>query len=583
LDKLFFKKEGDELQGVAMNCILPSRGRAGGPGAAEREHAGSFQEVMAAIQTLVMPGQPEKDPARETPAQVLSPAGPGEQAVPLGVVTGEAGEALAQEQLSMLQSVNLPADTALSTQAGDNEPGQAMAATGPASEVAEIPGTFLLPGEEAVLATEQPQVANPSPNAGRQETLSAAQKTQESLAGSNFPQLNEQADLQELAVDKTGKVTQWEQMPEDVKSALAGQGQEKLHEGPFTRSSASPAGQVSSSGNEIYIAATAKKLSQGAGGSQVKPEGALQVFNTLIETHAAGTAEKLNQETNGTQVKPEGVLKVFSTLNEAHADITGEKSNQGAGGSQVKPEAALQVFNTTHEAYAATAGKLNQGVSGNQVTPEAVLNVFNTTLKAPAGTATSKEGVVAAQTIAHENQVDSDALPDELMMHNNAILSGANHGIKEKAVSLPEVKNVVMQEIISMVKSGEVGRSKQVELKLEPEHLGQLTIRLFFDRDEVSAHFYTANNQVKELLEGSLQQLRDSLSQYNLKLNEAFVYSGNGNDSQGGRSFDGQEGRAGAAYRQYHKQGYVEEELGHMHQVTETGSGYVTTKIDYLI
>jgi flagellar hook-length control protein FliK len=515
LGNYFSMKEGDKLQGVVMNCALPSKGNTGRQGTSGQEQAGSFQEVMAAIGMLCMPGQFEKAPVREGPAQILSSTGAFEQALPLGLIAGDPGEAFAQEQLSLLQG-NMPVDTALSTQAGGNGLGQAMSETGSVSEVAEVPGAFLSSGKEAALATEQSQRVNLPLNVDTQKVLFTAQKTPDPLAGSNSPQLDGQAAREELEADQTGKKAQLEQMPKDLKAFVAGQEQKKLQENPFARSSSSLAGQLNSPDNEIYTASTAEKLHQGSGGSQAKPEGALQVFNTINETHAAATTEKPDQR---------------------------------AGGNQVKPEA--------------------------------VLNIFNTTLETPAGTATGKEGVAAAQAITHErqgggnnNHIDA---PNELMMHHNAILSGANHGSKEKAVPLPEVKNIVAQEIISMIKSDEVGRPKQVQLKLEPEHLGQLTIRLFFDRDEVSAHFYTANNQVKELLEGSMQQLRDSLSQYDLKLNEAFVY--NGNDNRGGRSSGGQEGQAGPADRQYN-QGYVEKELGQLNPITEQGS---PTKIDYLI
>jgi flagellar hook-length control protein FliK len=541
-------KEGDKLHGVVMNCALPSKGNTGRQGTSGQEQAGSFQEVMAAIGMLCMPGQFEKAPVREGPAQILSSTGAFEQALPLGLIAGDPGEAFAQEQLSLLQG-NMPVDTALSTQAGGNGLGQAMSETGSVSEVAEVPGAFISSGKEAALATGQSQRVNLPLNVDTQKALFTAQKTPDPLAGSNSPQLDGQAAREEHDADQTVKKAQLEQMPKDLKAFVAGQEQKKLQENPFARSSSSLAGQLNSPDNETYTASTAEKLHQGSGGSQAKPEGAWKVFNTPNEIYVANTAEKLNQGTGGSQVKPEAALHVFNTINETHA--------------------------------AATTGKPDQRAGGNQVKPEVVLNIFNTTLETPAGTATGKEGVAAAQAITHEpqgggnnNHIDA---PNELMMHHNAILSGANHGSKEKAVPLPEVKNIVAQEIISMIKSDEVGRPKQVQLKLEPEHLGQLTIRLFFDRDEVSAHFYTANNQVKELLEGSMQQLRDSLSQYDLKLNEAFVY--NGNDNRGGRSSGGQEGQAGPADRQYN-QGYVEKELGQLNPITEQGS---PTKIDYLI
>ncbi|MCG9967977.1 flagellar hook-length control protein FliK [Pelotomaculum terephthalicicum JT] len=97
-----------------------------------------------------------------------------------------------------------------------------------------------------------------------------------------------------------------------------------------------------------------------------------------------------------------------------------------------------------------------------------------------------------------------------------------------KGVALSDLRDRVLQEIRHIYNTSGGDRQTQVQLKLEPEQLGQLTIKLYFHKGELNAHFYTANNSVKEVLEGSLQQLRVSLDQQDLKLNEAFVFVGNG-------------------------------------------------------
>ncbi|OPY57455.1 MAG: Flagellar hook-length control protein FliK [Pelotomaculum sp. PtaU1.Bin035] len=98
----------------------------------------------------------------------------------------------------------------------------------------------------------------------------------------------------------------------------------------------------------------------------------------------------------------------------------------------------------------------------------------------------------------------------------------------QKGVALPDLKDRLVQEIKNVYYSHKGEPQTRVQLKLEPEQLGKLTIKLYFHRGELSAHFYTGNDAVKEVLEGSLQQLRDSLSQQDLKLNDAFVFVGDG-------------------------------------------------------
>jgi hypothetical protein len=118
--------------------------------------------------------------------------------------------------------------------------------------------------------------------------------------------------------------------------------------------------------------------------------------------------------------------------------------------------------------------------------------------------------------------------------------------------------NDQLAQEIKMALATSKGESQtQVQLKLEPEHLGQLTIRLYFNSDEVKAHFYTANYLVKEVLESSMQQLRDSLSQQNLKLNEALVFSdGGGWGDSMGHSYQERDERAWQSCSNGYNTGY---------------------------
>lgn len=106
----------------------------------------------------------------------------------------------------------------------------------------------------------------------------------------------------------------------------------------------------------------------------------------------------------------------------------------------------------------------------------------------------------------------------------------------QEPVPLASLQDRVLQEIRYIYQNEGAGnRQAQVQLKLHPAQLGELNVRLFFQNGELTAHFYAANNSVKEVLETSMQQLRTALEQQDLKLSEASVFVGGGNEQQGQR------------------------------------------------
>ena len=158
-------------------------------------------------------------------------------------------------------------------------------------------------------------------------------------------------------------------------------------------------------------------------------------------------------------------------------------------------------------------GKLNDALSGKIVAGET----------GPAGGAKNKsEGL---------NSTQGDAFkPDSAQINAAGALPDSARNLK--AVTLPELKDVVLQEIKHFYDTRK-GEPARIQIKLEPESLGKLTIRIYYRNGELNAHFYTGSDHVKEILQGSLQQLRESLSRQELTLNQAFVFVG-GENSDGG-------------------------------------------------
>jgi flagellar hook-length control protein FliK len=128
----------------------------------------------------------------------------------------------------------------------------------------------------------------------------------------------------------------------------------------------------------------------------------------------------------------------------------------------------------------------------------------------------------------------------------DSLSSISNSVDKQKTVKIADMRDTLVQEIKRAYYQQKSEPLTQVDLKLEPEHMGKLTIKLFFNGGELNAHFYAGNDYVKDALEGSIQQLRQTLDQQDLKLNQAFVFVGDGGRSGTGQSESG--GRQPARY-----------------------------------
>ncbi|MGH8084414.1 MAG: flagellar hook-length control protein FliK [Lysobacter sp.] len=78
-------------------------------------------------------------------------------------------------------------------------------------------------------------------------------------------------------------------------------------------------------------------------------------------------------------------------------------------------------------------------------------------------------------------------------------------------------------------------RIGRAEIRLNPEHLGAIDVRLQIDGSKVSAEFQSAHADVRHALENSVGRLRDMLGQQGLQLTHADVGQGRGGD-QGERA-----------------------------------------------
>jgi flagellar hook-length control protein FliK len=81
----------------------------------------------------------------------------------------------------------------------------------------------------------------------------------------------------------------------------------------------------------------------------------------------------------------------------------------------------------------------------------------------------------------------------------------------------------VTQQIVDTMKLQVSGAQAEIHIKLNPEHLGDLTMRIATQNGIVTANFVAQNQRVKEIIESQFNQLRDALNAQGMEIAEINV------------------------------------------------------------
>ena len=115
------------------------------------------------------------------------------------------------------------------------------------------------------------------------------------------------------------------------------------------------------------------------------------------------------------------------------------------------------------------------------------------------------------------------------IMMNNRI--DTNVVQQTNALSQPEQPVTdydIHTQIIDKAKLIKNNEDTQMVIKLKPEHLGDLTLKVIVEKGIVSASFHSENAQVRTMLESSLIQLKQELANQGIKVDNVSVYAGLG-------------------------------------------------------
>ena len=106
---------------------------------------------------------------------------------------------------------------------------------------------------------------------------------------------------------------------------------------------------------------------------------------------------------------------------------------------------------------------------------------------------------------------------------------GANQKVEGNAAQTNQARETynVPQQIVEQAKLLQRGTDSQMIIKLNPEHLGQLSLKVSVSGNGgVTAAFHTDNAQVRAILETTMTQLKQQLDEQGIKVDNVEVHTG---------------------------------------------------------
>lgn len=92
--------------------------------------------------------------------------------------------------------------------------------------------------------------------------------------------------------------------------------------------------------------------------------------------------------------------------------------------------------------------------------------------------------------------------------------------------TLPADVHEIAKQIVEQTRLITKPQNTEMIIKLKPEHLGELTLRVVIENGTVNASFHSNNSEVRNMIEASLPQLKQDMSNSGLKVDNVSVYAG---------------------------------------------------------
>lgn len=137
----------------------------------------------------------------------------------------------------------------------------------------------------------------------------------------------------------------------------------------------------------------------------------------------------------------------------------------------------------------------------------------------------------------------------------------------------------IVNQIVDQARLTNSAQNSEMVIKLKPEHLGELTLKVAVNNGLVTATFHSNNSDVRSVLEASIVQLKQEMVNNGIKVNYVGVYAGLDQFFSGGQHGNSGQHLHSSYWRNVDDEPIKEVEAWNAIQITDTQSNGVDYRI----
>ena len=207
------------------------------------------------------------------------------------------------------------------------------------------------------------------------------------------------------------------------------------------------------------------------------------------------------------------------------------KASPTASASAISPKIALQASAQPELNQISQSAPLTSDTNTAEPAAMPQKEVTPTAAKNQADSGLDNSSMLSGEQVDGKSALKQDEIPVSSQQSFAATLN--QHVLKnDNPSALQDATNIkasdpynIAGQIVDQAKIVSTPQNSEMIIKLKPEHLGELTLKVAVDNGTVSATFHSSNPEVRGIIENSLGQLRQEIANQGLKVNYVGVYA----------------------------------------------------------